>query len=85
MTTVVIPAPAPVGYIAQTIPAAIVRTSGTTLFHVAMLQFGDPLQWAEIAALNGLLDPWLFGTNEILIPPVLSSAPATGILESVSG
>lgn len=70
-----------VGYIAQTIPAKVVRESGTTLFHVAMRETGDPLQWVAIAQLNGLVDPWIDGQADILIPPVLPSGTLTGILD----
>jgi hypothetical protein len=69
-----------VGYIAATVPAKIVRASGTTLFNIAMRETGDPLQWVAIAQLNGLVDPWITGLEEILIPPVLPSGPQTGIL-----
>lgn len=69
-----------VGYIAQTIPAQIVRLSGTTLFHIAMLKVGDPLQWPPIAIINGVVDPWVFARMDILIPPVFPSPPTTGIL-----
>jgi hypothetical protein len=69
-----------VGYIAATVPAKIVRASGTTLFNIAMMETGDPLQWVAIAQLNGLIDPWITAMEEILIPPVLPSGPQTGIL-----
>jgi hypothetical protein len=69
-----------VGYIAATVPAKIVRASGTTLFNIAMMETGDPLQWVAIAQLNGLVDPWITAMEEILIPPVLPSGPQTGIL-----
>jgi hypothetical protein len=69
-----------VGYIAATVPAKIVRASGTTLFNIAMRETGDPLQWVAIAQLNGLVDPWITALEEILIPPVLPSGPQTGIL-----
>lgn len=61
-----------VGYIAATVPAKIDRVSGTTLFHVAMIEFNDALQWATLAQLNLLADPWIHnGQQNILIPPVL--------------
>jgi hypothetical protein len=69
-----------VGYIAATIPAKVVRVSNTTLFQIAMMQTGDPLQWVALAKLNGITDPWIVGQEEILIPPVLPSGPQTGIL-----
>ena len=68
-----------VGFIAATIPAKIVRASHTTLFHVAMLETGDPLQWVALAELNGLTDPWILQAD-ILIPPVLPTGLQTGIL-----
>jgi hypothetical protein len=69
-----------VGYIGATIPAKVLRVSGTTLFQIAMMQTGDPLQWVAIAHLNGLTDPWIDGQQTLLIPPVLPSGPQTGIL-----
>jgi hypothetical protein len=69
-----------VGYIAATIPAKKVRVSHTTLFQVAMMETGDPLQWVAIAELNGLTDPWIVGQAALLIPPVLPSGAQTGIL-----
>jgi len=69
-----------VGYIGATIPAATFRASNTTLFHVAMLETGDPLQWVALAELNGLIDPWIMGQANILIPPVLPTGVQTGIL-----
>lgn len=69
-----------VGYIASTIPAKIFRASGTTLFHIAMLETGDPLQWVAIAQLNNLADPWINAQMNILIPPVFPSGSQTGIL-----
>ena len=67
-------------YIAGTVPAKPVWVSGTNLFQVALDQMGDPLYWAQIARLNGTLDPWIFGLTEILIPPVPQNPPLTGIL-----
>lgn len=71
---------ATVGYIAATVPAKIDRVSNTTLFHLAMIEDGDPLQWVAIAQLNGLTDPWIMGQSEIKIPPVFSTGAQTGIL-----
>jgi hypothetical protein len=68
------------GYIAATVPAKIDRVSHTTLFHVAMIETGDALQWVAIASLNGLVDPWITQATPILIPPVLPVGPQTGIL-----
>ena len=67
-------------YIAATIPARSIHASGTTLFHVAEMQLGDALRWVEVAHMNGMVDPWIWGVRKVLIPPVLSSAPVTGIL-----
>ena len=71
---------ATVGFIAATVPAKIVRVSDTTLFQVAMMETGDPMQWVAIAELNGLTDPWITAQVDILIPPVLPSGIQTGIL-----
>lgn len=68
------------GYIASTIPAKIVRTSShDTLFHIAMLQTGDALQWVSIAQLNNVIDPWIQGPTNVLIPPVFPTGPQSGI------
>jgi hypothetical protein len=69
-----------VGYIASTIPAQTVHASGTTLFHIAMMQTGDPLQYVAIAELNDLIDPWIDAQEDILIPPVFPTGPQTGIM-----
>jgi hypothetical protein len=68
------------GFIASTIPAKVLRVSGTNLFQVAMMQTGDPLQWVAIAQLNNITDPWITAQQTILIPPVLPSGVQTGIL-----
>lgn len=69
-----------VGYIASSIPAKLVSASGTTLFHVAMLETGDPLQWVAIAQMNGLIDPWVTAQRNVLIPPVFPTVAQTGLL-----
>lgn len=71
---------ATVGFIAATVPAKIDHVSSTTLWHIAVREFGDPMQWVPIAQMNGLIDPWLMGHYDILIPPVLPSGTPTGIL-----
>ncbi len=72
---------AAVGYIASTIPAKTVRTSAhSTLFHIAMLQTGDPLQCVSIAFMNNLMDPWISTQANILIPPVFPPGAQSGIL-----
>lgn len=68
------------GYVAATVPAKIVRVSHTTLFQIAMTETGDALNWVSIAQLNGLIDPWIVGQTEVLIPPVFPTTPTTGIL-----
>lgn len=67
-------------FVAATIPAKTVRVSGTTLFHVAMLQNGDPLQWVAIATLNGVIDPWINAETAVEIPPVFPSGTQSGEL-----
>ena len=69
-----------VGYIGATIPAQILRESGTTLFHVAARVTGDAMQWVAIAELNNLIDPWIDAQKDLLIPPVFPSGTQTGIL-----
>ena len=67
-------------YIAATIPAKTIYVSGTTLFHIAEMELGDAMRWVELAHINGMIDPWIWGIRKILLPPVLSNAPLTGIL-----
>lgn len=69
-----------VGYVAATVPARQVRVSDTTLFEIAMREFGDALYWVALAQLNGLTSPWIVGEQTILIPPVRPSGKPTGIL-----
>ena len=72
-------------FIAETIPARVVRYSNTTLFKIAEIECGDALQWVAIARLNGLIDPWITAQMDILIPPVLPTGTLTGILDSFVG
>jgi hypothetical protein len=51
---------------------------GGNLFEIAATQFGNALQWINIARTNKLIDPMLSGTNIILIPK-LSSTFSDGI------
>lgn len=67
-------------FVAATVPAKIDRVSNTTLFTLAMLEAGDAMQWVAIAELNGIIDPWITGLTEILIPPVFPTGAQTGIL-----
>jgi nucleoid-associated protein YgaU len=69
-----------VGFIASTVPAKIDRVSNTTLWHIAVKEYGDPLQWVPIAQMNGLVDPWITELMDIMIPPVLPSGTPDGIL-----
>lgn len=68
-------------FIAGTVPAKIDRArAGVTLFHVAMVEAGNPLQWVAIAQLNNLTDPWLQAQTDVKIPPVFPTSTQTGIL-----
>jgi hypothetical protein len=69
------------GYIGGTIPAKVVRVSGTTLFQIAMMETGDPLQLVAIAEMNGLTDPWITAQQDLLIPPIFPTGTQTGILQ----
>lgn len=69
------------GYIASVVSAKVLRVSNTTLFEIAMRQFGDAMYWVDIAELNGMTDPWITGMTEILIPPAIDqTVTPTGIL-----
>jgi hypothetical protein len=70
-------------YVAETVPAKPVRVSDTTLFRVALDQFGDPLKWGAIAEANDLIDPWIVELVEILVPPVAPTGQSTGIYAPV--
>ena len=45
-----------------------ILVAGTDLFTVAAQELGDATQWFRIAALNGLIDPLLFGLVTLRIP-----------------
>ena len=51
---------------------------GGNLYEIAARQLGDALQWINIARANRLVDPYLVGQNELIIPPA-SSFFADGI------
>ncbi|MGX7707974.1 hypothetical protein [Methylobacterium sp. Gmos1] len=51
--------------------ATVVTVAGGNLFQIAAEQLGDHSQWDRIARLNGLLDPFLTGPRDLLIPPRL--------------
>jgi hypothetical protein len=67
-------------YIAATVPAKIDRTSNTTLFRIAARESGNALNWVSVAQLNDLIDPWVIGQQNILIPPVFPTVLPTGIM-----
>ena len=46
----------------------IVTASNTTLFALAAQYLGDATRWNEIAAANGLIDPWIGPALTINIP-----------------
>jgi hypothetical protein len=46
---------------------------GGNLFEIAATQFGDALQWINIARSNHLVDPMLTGQNQLVIPPFSST------------
>ena len=45
---------------------------GGNLFEVAAMQLGSALQWINIARANNIIDPVLFGQQELVIPPFSS-------------
>jgi hypothetical protein len=73
-----------VEFVAETVPAEIVNVSFTTLFDVAVAQFGDPLQWVPIASINALVDPWI-AQAELKIPPILPTGTPSGVLTPTTG
>jgi hypothetical protein len=48
--------------------AHTITAIGSNLFEIAAVQFGDALQWINIARSNHLIDPMLTGQNSLLIP-----------------
>ena len=46
---------------------------GGNLFEIAAKQLGSALQWINIARANGLVDPYLVGQIELVIPTASSS------------
>lgn len=67
-------------FIAQALPAKIIRVSGTNLFRIAAIELGDATQWYRIAGLNGMTDPWITGVIELKIPgPGTSNGGILGV------
>ena len=57
-----------------------VTVVNTTLFHVAALYLGDATLWSLIANANGLTDPVISGTMQLVLPLVPSTpTPAGGL------
>jgi hypothetical protein len=50
-----------------------ITTIGGNLFELAAMQFGDALQWINIARSNHLIDPMLTGQNQLVIPQFSST------------
>ncbi|MGR3717177.1 MAG: hypothetical protein ACU0B1_10560 [Thermohalobaculum sp.] len=46
----------------------VVMVMGTTLFELAAKYYGDAARWEEIAAANGIDDPWVADLATISIP-----------------
>lgn len=55
-----------------------ITTIGKSLFQIAAEQYGDALQWINLARANALSDPVLTGQVKAKIPPY-SSAFSDGI------
>jgi hypothetical protein len=53
---------------------------GGNLFRLAAEQLGDATQWNRIAAVNGLVDPFLQGLTTLIIPVQNANAGNGGIL-----
>ena len=47
-----------------------ITVAGGNLFQIAFQQLGDATQWDRVAALNGLIDPFLTGIVTLQIPSV---------------
>ena len=45
-----------------------ITVCGGTLFDIACRTLGDASLWSDIAALNGIDDPWLNGIVTLVIP-----------------
>lgn len=57
-----------------------VTVAGGNLYSLAASQYGDATDWTSIAQANGLTDPFVTGTQDLVIPAV--PADAGGILAS---
>lgn len=49
--------------------ANTVNAAGGNLFAIAQAEYGDATDWAAIAAANGLVDPFIQGSETLTIPP----------------
>lgn len=49
--------------------AIVVQVINTTLFKLAAQYYGDATQWPVIAHANNLIDPMIFGSMTLIIPP----------------
>lgn len=68
------------GFVAAAAPTQIARVTQTTLYHLAAKYYGNALYWNQIAVANGMIDPYIFGSAEIIIPKLVRTASPDGIL-----
>lgn len=52
-----------------------------SLFHVAAREYGNPLAWFRIASANGLVDPMITGSVDLIVPNA-DPTPPTGLPSS---
>ena len=48
--------------------AQLVWVSNTTLFALASQFYGDAMQWVVLARANGLIDPQVAGSVQLVVP-----------------
>ncbi len=54
--------------IPATVTYRIVQVSSGNLFAIAAQYMNDATRWNEIAAANGMIDPWFIGVRTLKIP-----------------
>jgi nucleoid-associated protein YgaU len=74
-------ATSPQFFVAAAPPTKVVRgVTFTTLFDLAAAYYGNALYWVQIAAANGLTDPWISGPQDVVIPALVAQASPTGVM-----
>ena len=59
--------------------AKVINESNTTLYNIAVAEYGDAKMWSFLADANGIDDPEIIMPTDIIIPPLPTSNVEFGV------